>query len=277
MYRTVVGTISLLLFAPALWGGDLPKSANPDKAKDAAKEEKSSATPAEQYQALAKKFQKAQQDFFKEYQQAKTAEARKKLFQEKYPQPAKYSAKMMALVDKNPKSPTALDALVWIVTHDRFGLESRKALDLLIKDHIDSPKISAVVSPYIYPDPNQTEKLLRTILQKSPHKEVQAEACLSLGQILKNRADNPRISPTEREKLDKEAEAQFERVLKEFHGVKVAGRPIDKSAERELFELRHLAVGKKAPQISGEDLEGKPFKLSDYLGKVVVLDFWGNW
>jgi hypothetical protein len=32
-----------------------------------------------------------------------------------------------------------------------------------------------------------------------------------------------------------------------------------------------------APEISGADIDGKPFKLSDYRGKVVVLDFWGNW
>ena len=32
-----------------------------------------------------------------------------------------------------------------------------------------------------------------------------------------------------------------------------------------------------APEIEGEDIDGVPFKLSDYRGKVVVLDFWGNW
>lgn len=37
------------------------------------------------------------------------------------------------------------------------------------------------------------------------------------------------------------------------------------------------AVGKTAPEISGEDIDGKSFKLSDYRGKVVLLDFWGNW
>ena len=38
-----------------------------------------------------------------------------------------------------------------------------------------------------------------------------------------------------------------------------------------------LAVGKVAPDIVGEDIDSQPFKLSDYRGKVVVLDFWGNW
>ena len=38
-----------------------------------------------------------------------------------------------------------------------------------------------------------------------------------------------------------------------------------------------LAIGKVAPDIAGEDLDGKTFKLSDYRGKVVVLDFWGDW
>jgi hypothetical protein len=35
--------------------------------------------------------------------------------------------------------------------------------------------------------------------------------------------------------------------------------------------------GQPAPEIVGEDLDGVPFRLSDYRGKVVVLDFWGHW
>ena len=48
-------------------------------------------------------------------------------------------------------------------------------------------------------------------------------------------------------------------------------------ADGYLFEIRNLAIGKVAPDIEGEDLDGKKFKLSDYRGKVVVIDFWGNW
>jgi peroxiredoxin len=36
-------------------------------------------------------------------------------------------------------------------------------------------------------------------------------------------------------------------------------------------------IGQAAPQIDGKDLDGKPMKLSDFRGKVVVLDFWGDW
>jgi hypothetical protein len=38
-----------------------------------------------------------------------------------------------------------------------------------------------------------------------------------------------------------------------------------------------LALGQLAPDIQGQDLDGVPFKLSDYRGRVVVLDFWGTW
>ena len=38
-----------------------------------------------------------------------------------------------------------------------------------------------------------------------------------------------------------------------------------------------LAVGSPAPEIRGQDVDGVPFKLSDYRGKVVILDFWGLW
>ena len=36
-------------------------------------------------------------------------------------------------------------------------------------------------------------------------------------------------------------------------------------------------LGELAPDIVGEDLEGMPLRLSDYRGKVVVVDFWANW
>ena len=44
-----------------------------------------------------------------------------------------------------------------------------------------------------------------------------------------------------------------------------------------LFEIDNLQVGKAPPDFESEDLDGRKFKLSEYRGKVVVLDFWGFW
>ena len=38
-----------------------------------------------------------------------------------------------------------------------------------------------------------------------------------------------------------------------------------------------LEVGDTIPEVSGKDLDNIKFKLSDYQGKVVMLDFWGDW
>jgi hypothetical protein len=40
---------------------------------------------------------------------------------------------------------------------------------------------------------------------------------------------------------------------------------------------RGFDVGQVAPEIVGTDIDGAKFQLSDYRGKVVVLDFWGHW
>jgi RNA polymerase sigma factor (sigma-70 family) len=48
-------------------------------------------------------------------------------------------------------------------------------------------------------------------------------------------------------------------------------------AEGHLDEMYNLAEGKPAPEIDGRDIDGKPLKLSDYRGKVVVVVFWGSW
>ena len=50
-----------------------------------------------------------------------------------------------------------------------------------------------------------------------------------------------------------------------------------KRAAGTVYEVRHLQVGMKAPDIVGKDTDGVTFKLSDYKGKAIMLDFWGDW
>jgi hypothetical protein len=38
-----------------------------------------------------------------------------------------------------------------------------------------------------------------------------------------------------------------------------------------------LEVDQTAPEIKGQSVNGKAMKLSDYRGKVVLLDFFGDW
>ena len=80
-----------------------------------------------------------------------------------------------------------------------------------------------------------------------------------------------------------EAESLYERILSEFADVKLLPthqddhRTIGPAAETWLAARRELAIGKPAPEIIGIDVDGKPLKLSDYRGKVVVVVFWASW
>ena len=41
--------------------------------------------------------------------------------------------------------------------------------------------------------------------------------------------------------------------------------------------MSKLAIGKASPEIEADDLDGVPFRLTQYRGKVVVLTFWATW
>ena len=75
----------------------------------------------------------------------------------------------------------------------------------------------------------------------------------------------------------KEAEAAFERVVKEFGDVPGGhAEPLGQEARSELNEIRNLVPGKPAPEVTGADVDGHPIKLSDYRGQVVLISFWGQ-
>ena len=144
------------------------------------------------------------------------------------------------------------------------------------------------------------EKFLSTVLRTNPHRDVQAVACLSLAQFLNDRLrmlqlieDRPELAKCYeivfgkgyhqelqrlgRAQLAKRVETLFERAAEEYGDVKFRAGTVGEKAKSELYDIRHLGVGKVAPDIEGKDQDGKQFKLSDYRGKVVLLYFWSEY
>jgi hypothetical protein len=147
----------------------------------------------------------------------------------------------------------------------------------------------------------ECEAFLRTVLEKSPHREVRGMACLRLAQFLANRRERIELTSRQpelaarfellfgkdyleglkrqdRETVMAEAGAIYEQAIEKYSDVAMPfGGPVGEQAKTELFEIRHLAVGKVAPEIEGVDEDGRAFTLSEYRGKVVLLYFWSEY
>jgi peroxiredoxin len=70
---------------------------------------------------------------------------------------------------------------------------------------------------------------------------------------------------------------QETRVLAHLDGLVQANASLGPAAAGTRRVIKQLTVGKTAPDILGTDLTGRPFKLSDYRGKVVALVFTAEW
>lgn len=259
-------------------------------------------TPAEQFKALSKEYDRASSSG-----KVLTDAERMKFIGEVYKHRNALALKFLELAEKNPNDPIALDALmqaVWQVNGmwpvELVGEEPARAraFELLQRDHVRSDRIAPLCRRISYGFCKEYETFLRAVLAKNPHKIVQATAMLSLGHFLHGRmqrVDLCRDQPNhakefeglfgkdylaellrqDRDKVVKEIETVFEQAIEKHGDVKFpGGDTVAEQAKAELFEIRHLSVGKEAPDIEGEDQNGKQFKLSDSRGKVVLLDFW---
>ncbi len=66
-------------------------------------------------------------------------------------------------------------------------------------------------------------------------------------------------------------------VMAEHSGAAFGQGTLEDVLAKPLFALKHLGVGKPVAEITAPDIDGNVFSLSDYRGKVVMLNFWGNW
>jgi hypothetical protein len=292
----------LLALSPAVWAQDKDKP-KPDKPDTPA------ALAEKELKDLNADFNKAQQELFKPLQDAKTQEEAQKIIEkekigEKQAKLASdFAKRALAIAEKYAKEKdVAADALIWVATHAEGGPESVKAIDLLIRDHLSNKKIDTMLLPRLASMPLEpNEKLFRAILEKADTPERKASLKFQLAKFLKGKAEAVEMIKTLDENTKKmvemrvgkdvlaklaandpakataEAEKLFESIIKDTEKDKSITASIKENATAELFEMQHLSIGKPAQEIEGEDIEGKKFKLSDYKGKVVVLDFWGNW
>jgi hypothetical protein len=176
------------------------------------------------------------------------------------------------------------DAAAWVVA-------------LLLRDHVRSEKLGPIAQRMSYGLRREYGTLLRAVLEKNPDREVRGTACLALAQFsnslllkLDILADRPELAGRyerllgkehfdelrrqDRARAGKEVEALFEKAAAEYDDVKLHDGTVGAKARSELHEIRRLAAGRPAPEIEGVDQDGKRFRLSDYRGKAVLLDFW---
>ena len=228
-------------------------------------------TAKAEYEALNKEFRTAQRAFF-DKQRAAHAEggmaALQRVQREADPAPD-FIPKFQDAAARYAATPAAVPFLTWLVTSGAAADPDAgaDALACLVVDHAKSAEIADAVVALRYSrvDGAEIDGALAEILETSPHDGVRAAALFVRG--LRVLADES-AGETDREA----AFADLTKVIELAPKADIAAE-----AEGNLFEAKHLQVGMEAPDIVGEDLDGVEFKLSDYRGKVVMLDFWGDW
>lgn len=164
-----------------------------------------------------------------------------------------------AVIDADPADAVGLEALL-------FALGELEATDadlfaLVLKHHIANEKIK----PLLGLDPTPTE-FLRKVTALSPHTPLRLRAAFHLA---------------ERE-YDAGKAGDAEKLLEDlrrnpaFLDLRFRDRWLGERVERLFREVCHLNVGDVAPEVTGDDLDGKPLKLSDSRGKVTLLAFWAS-
>jgi hypothetical protein len=260
-------------------------------------------TRAQRFEALQKEHDDAMNAYYDLFDKAKSDEERRKVAEAAKPPDVKpFLARAQALIDENATDDVALDVIVWMLGNGRRSVDTTPMLAAIEAHHMQSEKLADTVRMLVNDPSPKGRALVERLLAESPHAKVRGNACYALAQADLESVRSAQLLQGEmsakdlaswkqyqgEEKVErlktldvaatqKHGEALLERIVKEFADVPYHKSTLGESAQGDLYELRELGVGKTAPDIAGEDLASTTFKLSEYRGKVVMLDFWGNW
>ncbi len=240
MYRVLL--LGLLVTGSWAQASDVPK-------KDGAEAKPSPA--ASQLDYLQTELKKAAQALVKEFGQADTEDAKDKIKDRYFELLSQTATKLQRIAAEHAKDPAGQEARKFTV----------QVLQVLAKSG------SSAVG-----------QQLRLLLAKAADNEQRGQASFALARNLIRQYEHAyQKQDKAASKLVEEAESLLKEVAAKYGDIPFSREKLADHVPDVLFELKHLTVGKTAMEIEGEDTDGKTFKLSDYRGKVVVLDFWGHW
>lgn len=261
-------------------------------------------SPLGQFQAITTEFAEKMQAFLEKYQNASSPEEKRDLVKQ-FPSAAPYVDRAVKLAETHAADPVAFDALAWTltVTPDNTTLAGQlRAVEQIVAKHLDNENLADTLGTFAFQVSDPGEALLRAVAEKATQPRLQGLAHFNLARMLKAKAaelpqlalltDEQRATLRDhvgaeafalREKANPddvraEAEKIYAIVNERFADVESpTGEKLGELVAIDLNELKNLSIGAVAPEITGVDVDDKPMKLSDFRGKVVVLDFWGHW
>jgi hypothetical protein len=258
-------------------------------------------SPAGRLATIKQKYSDESEAYFALFKDAKTNEDYEAIAKTaKRPDVDVYRAQARAIVDEKPSDPVALDAITWMLTDARGGNDQKELLAIVEKNHMQSDKLVPLARTLAGDTKNGGREFVEKLVEKSPSADVRGSALYALAGAKQRDIDGAKriqaAKDDDQAKLQerygdrfaslksmdvaaeqKKLEETLERVVREFPDVAINKSTLGVRAGADLFESRNLIVGKVAPNIEGEDLDGTNFHLADYRGKIVMLDFWGNW
>jgi thiol-disulfide isomerase/thioredoxin len=227
-----------------------------------------------------------------EYEAAKKAGKEQDVTYSRVNPAPEFSARFLAIADKDPEGPDALNALIMTLLTTGLGPkqtfeahnDTRAKAFALIHDHyLTKPEIKNLIELVVRFDNDPlAQQLVRDVIAKNPDRKVQAEAYKSMidhRQSILKVVDYSNVSPERCEaaerSMGKEVAAEY---FRKYDQTKKEVQEIAKILEQKYPELYFdLSIGQPAPEVISQDLEGRTTHLSDLKGKVVVLDVWATW
>lgn len=148
-------------------------------------------------------------------------------------------------------------ALLWMAEHTREkglakaerGAVKRDLYQRILKNHLEEPWARRVISMAV-----------------RDYREVGREEVLAMLQGVSERAEEPTLG--------------LLATLKTGELLASSREPEEKQKGEAIlaaYQRKHLSVGAQAIDFQGQTVDGHSFRLSDYRGKVVLVDFYGFW
>jgi len=155
----------------------------------------------------------------------------------------------------------------WLRSDGKMESTSLPLAKGLLKRHAESPQLGLIVEyQYVFAK-SAKAPLFEELYDTTPHRDVKAAAQFGLARLGPARLEGGQPNP------------HFALLVDDFAEVPWRATTFGAIADAYLNPLSpdDLAVGNPAPEIIGVDETGAPMKLSDFRGRVVLLDFWGDW